>query len=295
MCVNLSGGRSSAYQAAHIIEADPSVLTDPDVLFVNENTGHEDELTRQFLAAFDDYFGCNTIYLEYDPAAPHKHRQVDIDAMGMAGEPFRRLLDEQILRRDGTVGIRPLSNPTMRICTANLKVKTCHRYLRKSRGWPREYYTAIGYRADEKPRYERRIKRELRTPFDEGGNGVYPMYHAGVDADRVYAFWRSMPFDLQIDSTLGNCSFCFMLSTWKIKERMMLAAIEAGVKVRPGATPPPKLAQWISYENRAHTDRPGVFRKDRPALTELWNEVCAGDMSMKTSGGRAMACGTCTD
>lgn len=293
LAVNVSGGRSSGYQAAHIIEANGGVPD--DVVFIFENTGKERIETLRFVDAFDRYYGANIHWLEFDPAAPNKVRRVNFETASRDGEPFQRLIDDIVpKRRDGTAGVRPLPNPTQRICTANLKVKTAHRYLRRVMGWSTRYYTAIGYRTDEKSRYEKRIKRELRKPFDEGGNGVYPMYHAKVDSDRVHQFWRTMPFDLELDSAFGNCDLCFMASTWKIKERMLLLALDAGVKITPGAEPPRSVAQWIGWEERGG-DRPGTFRNDRPTVRQLWNEVCAGNLEAVGNGRLGLMCGTCTD
>lgn len=294
LTVNVSGGRSSAYQAAHIIEANGGPPR--DVPFVFENTGKEREETYRFIQRFDNYYGIGIFWLEFDPAAPNKYRHVDFRSAARNGEPFERLLSEIVpKRRDGTAGVRPLPNPTQRSCTAALKIKTAHRFLRRELGWSTKYYSAIGYRSDEKSRYDKRIARELRKPFDEGGNGVYPMYHARVDSDRVHQFFRTMPFDLELDSAFGNCDLCFMASTWKIKERMLLLALDEGLKLYPGMNEmPASVAQWIAWEER-QCDRPGTFRKDRPTLRQLWNEVCGGNLQAVGNGRIGLVCGTCTD
>lgn len=293
LTVNVSGGRSSAYQAAHIIEANGRVPEGVPFLF--NNTGKERRETYDFIQKFDNYYGIGIIWTEYDPAVPGKFRRVDYATASRNGEPFERLLSEIVpKRRDGSAGVRPLPNPTQRTCTAALKVKTAHRFLRREMGWPTRYYSAIGYRADEPSRYEKRVARELRKPFDEGGNCWCPMYHAGVISDRVQQFWRTMPFDLELDSDFGNCDLCFMASTWKIKARMVLLALESQTKLSPGTPPPASVAQWIAWEER-ESDRPGTFRKDRPTIRALWDQVCAGDFEAVGNGALGLVCGACTD
>jgi hypothetical protein len=101
------------------------------------------------------------------------------------------------------------------------------------------------------------------------------MFEAGVVKKRVNGFWHEMPFDLEIDSEFGNCLLCFMKSTWKIKLLMALY--------------PDKVSDWIAYEEMPR-DRSNRFRKDRPSLRELWEQVLAGDMNAPDND---KECGTC--
>jgi hypothetical protein len=156
-----------------------------------------------------------------------------------------------------------------------LKVKTAHRYLTKVMGWPQRYWSALGYRADEPKRVARR-KRADAIKLSEGGIGLYLMFDAGVISGDVLSFWRAMPFDLGISSEEGNCDFCFMKSTTKIKHMMVVY--------------PERVQPWLDFEARV-TDRPGLFRKDRPSLAQLWAEVRRGDMSAPDDD---KECGTCT-
>ena len=174
--------------------------------------------------------------------------------------------------------MRPLPNPPQRTCSAELKTKTSHRYLRKTLGWPTSYYSTLGFRYDEKSRRDRRVKRNEKRNV-EGGVGVFPLYDAKITSDDVHWFWRHAPFDLGIDSNMGNCDFCFMKSEWKIKEMMLLH--------------PDRAQRWIDWETRAaRTDRQGVFRKDRPCLADIAAQVRAGNMEGSRVGER---CGSCGD
>jgi hypothetical protein len=297
LVVGVSGGRSSAYQMAHLVEAArrfnggiPSGW-----IFAFENTSLERHETYDFLWKLDCYFLKNTlVILEWDPSVPMGFRVVDHATLARNGEVMDRFLNTPLQRRDGTVGVRPLPNPTQRTCTGNLKIKTSHRYVRKVLKWPTEYYAAIGYRADEKSRCDRKWLRDEARGFDEGGIGVFPMFDAGVTEGMVQAFFFTGPFNLKLDSDFGNCDFCFMTSTWKIKQRMVLVALETQTKLVPGTAPPERIARWIAWEER-QSDRPGTFRKDRPTMRQLWEQVCVGDMESAVPEGKNDRCGTCTD
>lgn len=294
LVINVSGGRSSGYQMAHIVAACDGKFPS-NWLFVFENTGLERPETYDFLWKLDNYFHIKLTWLERDPHELGKVRVVDYFNASRDGEPMEAFLNTPLRRRDGTVGVRPLPNPPQRTCTAELKTKTVHRYVRQHLGWPTAYYSAIGFRADEKSRVERRRAMDNKKGFGgESGRGIFPMFDAGVVRDDVENFWLHGPFDLELDSDFGNCDLCFMASTWKIKQRMMLIALEAQVRALPGSSPPPRIARWIAWEER-ESDRPGPFRKDRPTLRELWNQVCAGDFESAVPEGREDRCGSCTD
>lgn len=289
--LNLSGGRSSAYQVWHIVEANGGL---PQGFTVNfQNTSKEDEETLIFIDKLDQRLGLGVHYLEFNPDAPNMVERVRFETAARNGEVFQRLLDQRVKRRDGTVGVRPLPNPTARYCTGTLKIRTFDRYARKVLGWPKEYWSVLGYRFDERGRYDRRVKAD-RKKFPEGGKGLFPMYHAGADQVDVQRFFMHAPIDLGIDSLKGNCDYCLMVATWKIKERMLDEAVNCQIKVRPGAEPPPKLRFWIAAEERV-SDRTGPFRRDRPTYRQLWDEVCAGNLSAVGNGEIGMECGTCTD
>jgi 3'-phosphoadenosine 5'-phosphosulfate sulfotransferase (PAPS reductase)/FAD synthetase len=299
LVVGVSGGRSSAFQMAHLVAAAKKFLgyIPAGWVFVFENTSLERGETYDFLARLDQYFlGGKMILLEHDVHAPYKFRQVTHATVKRDGEIMDEFLSTPLKRQDGTIGVRPLPNPTQRTCTANLKIKTSHRYVRKVLGWPTAYHAAIGYRADEKSRCDKAwLKDEVRG-FDEGGEGVFPMFDAGAVVDDVDKFFLTGPFDLELDSDFGNCDFCFMASTWKIKQRMVLVALETQTRFGPGKAniPPARVARWIAWEERV-SDRPGTFRKDRPTMRQLWDQVCQGNLDSAVPEGKEDRCGSCTD
>lgn len=297
MVIGVSGGRSSGYQMAHLVAAAKKYLgaIPESWVFIFENTSLERPETYDFLRLLDNYFlDGNLVILEWAIDLPIGFRRTTHNLLLRNGELMDRLINTPLKRRDGTIGVRPLPNPTQRTCTANLKIKTSHRYVRRSLHWPTDYYAAIGYRADEKARCDRAWLKDEARGFDEGGMGVFPMFDANVFEDEVLRFFRTGPFDLDLDSVFGNCDLCFMAGLWKIKERMVMIALETQTKLRPGAQPPERIARWIAWEERL-SDRPGVFRKDRPNYRTIWEQVCAGDLQGGDMNDESQRCGSCTD
>lgn len=272
--ITVSGGRSSAYALLHIFEANGGIPSNCVCTF--QNTGFEMNQTLDFIARLDEYIGGQIVYLERDTAEPFKVKVVGHNSAARAGEPFKQLFYDPVAKRkDGTSGLRPLPNPVQRVCTAELKAKTADRYLVKHLGWKRPYLSVIGFRADEPKRVARRKRVNETRPKDEGGIAFFPMFDAGVTASDVFNFWRGSPLDLDLDSDLGNCDLCFMKSTWKIK--MMMARF------------PERVQPWIDFE-ASERDRSNRFRKDRPSLAELREEVERGDFSSPPND---KECGTC--
>jgi 3'-phosphoadenosine 5'-phosphosulfate sulfotransferase (PAPS reductase)/FAD synthetase len=297
LVIGVSGGRSSGFQMAHLVEAArrfnggiPSGW-----IFSFENTSLERHETYDFLWKLDQHFlGGALVILEWDATAPHGFRVASHSTLLRNGEIMDQFFNTPLKRRDGTFGVRPLPNPTQRTCTGNLKIKTSHRYVRHVLKWPMQYYCAIGYRADEKARCDRKWLQDEKRGFDEGGIGVFPMFDAGAVQNDVENFFLHGPFDLKLDSDFGNCDFCFMASTWKIKQRMILCALEEQIKPRVGGPIPTRVARWIAWEERL-SDRPGTFRKDRPTMRQLWEQVCTGNYESAVPEGVEDRCGTCTD
>lgn len=276
LSIPVSAGRSSGMLACHIAEANGGI---PNGAVLNfENTSLEGEESLIFLDRLERHLGSPIVRLEFDPDKPNKYEIVGHNSMKRDGEVFERLLTQRLKRRDGTIGVRPLPNPAQRVCTAQLKTQTAHRYFRRELGWPTRYYTTLGYRFDERSRVLKRRKLNAKKKIPEGGIGLFPLFDARITSDDVHWFWRRMPFDLGIDSNMGNCDLCFMKSEWKLKEMILLH--------------PNRAERWARMEERAAlTDRPGVFRKDRPPYRELINQVRAGNMEGSKKGDRCRSCG----
>ena len=146
-----------------------------------------------------------------------------------------------------------LPNPVARICTARLKIRTIHAYI-KSLGWKHnENMDWVGIRADEMRRAAK-MARE-RTP----------LVAAGITKHDVSAFWKSQHFDLKLPNMNGvtmhgNCDLCFLKPTHQI-----ISLIREK---------PERADWWIAMENHAQSSNKtygdgAKFRKDRPSYAEL--------------------------
>lgn len=233
--VNLSGGRSSGFMTWHILQAYGGQLP-PDVQCVFQNTGLEREETLAFVNEMSRRWSLPVVWVEYRVGGGFE--VVTFETASRDGRPFRQLVHDRNF----------LPNPRARICTIELKILTCDRYLR-SLGW--EHWTsAIGFRADEPARVAKLANNAM--PHEDK---VTPMAKAGVTRQQVMDFWAAQPFDLGLESYESNCSGCFM------KKRSELAAI---FRKEPALAEP-----WIEMEETGVTDKvtglpkPSRFRNDR--------------------------------
>jgi hypothetical protein len=195
--INFSGGRTSAYMT--ITEYKPGDL----VIFCD--TGREHSKTYKFINDFEAN--------ENIPITRLKFADVD--------DPFKHLLQKK--------RYKVIPNRVKRICTVELKIKTCRRYLR-SLGIM-QYENFIGFRYDEPLRVKRR-KQQWKKVYDK-----FPLYHNKITKEQINEYWSKKNYNLEIPSILGNCTLCFMKGT---------NAIISILSVYP------ELADiWINDENEA--------------------------------------------
>lgn len=236
--ISFSGGRTSGFMLAKIVEAHGGKLPD-DVLPCFQNTGLEHDATYAFVERVSREIAPVT-WLEYRSGPTFE--AVTPETASRNGEPFEALIR----------ACNFLPNPVVRKCTVELKLRTLRRYV-KSLGWP-EYTNCVGLRADE-PRRVARMKgdysdEDVRMPIAEAGHTL---------AD-VRAFWRSMPFDLELpndDNAFGNCTLCFLKSKARI-QRVLRAE-------------PQRADWWVRMESLALASKPSgaVFRSDRPSYKAM--------------------------
>lgn len=252
--ISFSGGRTSGLMLYRILEAHGGVLP-PDVVVVFCNTGRERLETLDFVERCSQRWGVPVVWLEYRfirdgtprkgkhpvPKGRHTFAVVDYASASRAGEPFEQCVTARNM----------LPNPVNRVCTIDMKIRTCQRYLR-SLGWA-HWTIAIGFRMDEPARV---AKLNGKSKF-KGEDAVAPLYHAKVTNADVAAFWKSHPFDLALEPHEGNCDGCFLKSQGKL--------------LRTFRDRPDLADWWIGMERRvAHagggTER---FRRDRPSYAAL--------------------------
>ena len=170
------------------------------------NTGQEHPATLEFVDRCDREFGFNVIWLEalVDPeeGVGIRHTVVNYETASRNGKPFRDYIAKY--------GIPNMGSPQ---CTTKLKEHVMNSYRHNALGWVGgrhpDYETAIGIRADETHRVD---KRAAEKRF------IYPLVEAGITKDDVVREVRSWGFDLKLPGEhYGNCVWC-----WKKSNRKLL-------------------------------------------------------------------------
>lgn len=192
---SFSGGRTSAYLCSLLLERYPR----DRLRFVFMDTGAEHPATYDFIRKVNDHFGLDLICLRCDSSRPLGKGVypyvVSIDDIGQDLVPFRDL--------SAKYGTPTAKTPA---CTSRMKERIFSKWCQHQFG--RDQYVAwIGVRADEPKRL--------------GKMGLSPLMRFLAeldDADKqdVLAYWRDMPFDLEIPEWLGNCVFCIKKSDAKL-------------------------------------------------------------------------------
>lgn len=238
--ISFSGGRTSAYMLWRILESNNGLPNDAIVTFAN--TGKEEEATLEFVRDCEKNWGVPITWLEYIYDDP-KWKLIDFDTASRNGEPFEALITKKSY----------LPNPVTRFCTAELKIRTIHRYL-KHLGWEHnENMDWVGIRADE-PRRALKMARER-----------VPLYTAGITANDVGNFWKAQSFDLKLPNFNGktyhgNCDLCFLKG---YPQTLSLIAEK-----------PERAVWWAKQEARIHSSGKfqgdgARFRKDRPSYDAM--------------------------
>jgi hypothetical protein len=262
-CISFSGGRTSAYMLWRVLQSNNGLPDEAIVCFAN--TGKEDEATLRFVQACSDNWGVEIHWLEWRNADPAFER-VTFETASRNGEPFEELIKKR----------NYLPNPVTRFCTAELKIRTIHKYL-KSLGWDHnEEMDWIGMRADEQRRAAK-IKDKSRIP----------LVTDGVTKEIVGQFWRSQAFDLELPNMNGvtmhgNCDLCFL---------------KGGRQVLSLITEKPERAIWWAKMEAlalALASKPSgaVFRSDRPTYASMLKfSADQGDMFDADDDSVACFCG----
>ena len=243
--VSFSGGRTSAYMLWRILQSNNGLPSDAIVCFAN--TGKEEEATLRFIKNCEDNWKVKIHWIEYRYAAETKDRWklVDFATASRNGEPFFELIDQN--------GSPYLPNPVARICTAKLKIRVIHAYL-KHLGWEHdENMDWVGIRADEMRRAAKMDRS--RTP----------LVTAGITKQDISEFWKQQSFDLELPNMNGvtmhgNCDLCFLKPVHQIVSLIR--------------EKPERADWWIKMENHARSSSKTYgdgarFRKDRPSYAEL--------------------------
>lgn len=193
--LSFSGGRTSAYMVYKMV----TEMSDQYEFVVTfANTGLEHPKTLEFVHKCDIFFGFNTIWLE--AVVHHGQRKgtgykiVTYETASRNGEPF-----EEVIKKYG------IPNMNYPHCTREMKLQPMRAYL-KDKGYD-NIPVAIGIRDDE----SRRVSVQAVA-----NNIVYPLVDMfPTDKIEVLDFWKTQPFDLDIEEFEGNCLGCFKKSQKK--------------------------------------------------------------------------------
>ena len=206
LLISFSGGRTSAYMTWYLLNEWPD-RENWDMVVVFANTGKEVEGTLEFVDRCDKEWGLNVVWVE----AKHEddngdtysekgwqveHKIVSFETASRVGQPFEEMISQ--------LGIPCSAAP---FCSDQLKRKPIESYV-KSIGWKKDYWKAIGIRADEIDRMNENF-RSLKI--------LYPLIkYNPVSNKMVIDWWKGQKFDLKIPKLLGNCDGCWKKSMGKL-------------------------------------------------------------------------------
>jgi hypothetical protein len=227
-----SGGRSSAFMTEHLLRQQP--YRDNSVILF-QNTGRENDKTLDFLhnceIRWQQLYGHSITWLEYNPECPKNFQVVSYETAHRGDDKSKKSPFEKMTER-----YKALPNRVERICTRVLKIRTASNYL-KSLGH-RKWISLVGIRWDEPERYKKMPKPR------EGYTVEYPMVTWGTTHGYVLYFWKTMDFDLGLDSSQSNCDLCFLKGIGKLKRLIR--------------SNPESAEWWIEMEQK----KGATFRKD---------------------------------
>lgn len=265
--VLFSGGRTSGYMLRRLMESHLGEMRHPSAcdyewIVIFCNTGKERDETLDFVHEVEVRWKVPVVWLEYTrvPASKirpgifptnrrnlnlskaaengeetHWFKRVNYDTASRNGEPFDDLI------RWASV----LPNPTSRICSVQLKMRTAMRFL-FSMGF-KNYRPHIGIRTDESHR-----ATEILSSCDSFEDPKFPLIDMGISEVEVRKFWSLQDFDLKLQSYEGNCDLCFL----KAKHKRLRIIRES----------PDRADWWIAKESEksASCKDGAMFRKSQP-------------------------------
>jgi 3'-phosphoadenosine 5'-phosphosulfate sulfotransferase (PAPS reductase)/FAD synthetase len=204
--ISFSGGRTSAFMLYQILQAFEGALPD-DVYVVFANTGKEVPETLDFINQCSINWNVKVRWLEldiYEERPIYRTKEVSYETASRNGEPFEALIDRK----------KFLPNNSMRICTAELKMKVMERFMRSQNH--KEWFNVIGLRHDEYRRVSTQLKanRENKNRWET----IMPLNTDKKVLSDIYNFWSTSNFDLNLPNhggkTLaGNCDLCYLKGT----------------------------------------------------------------------------------
>jgi 3'-phosphoadenosine 5'-phosphosulfate sulfotransferase (PAPS reductase)/FAD synthetase len=242
LLISFSGGRTSAVMTKMLWDYHKDTH---DIRITFANTGCEHPATLDFVHECETHFNWPVVWLEtvVNPERGQgvKHKIVNYETASRNGEPF-----EEVVKKYG------IFNMTSPACTARLKTDVMESYVKSQgfiRGKKRNYFTAIGIRADEMDRVSAR-REELGF--------IYPLVDWEMTKRDIALEIKKWSFDLQIpNDAYGNCVWC-----WKKTMRKHLTLAKQDPSIFDF---PKRMEEEYSHVNghtkAAHEGRRYWFRK----------------------------------
>lgn len=196
--ISFSGGETSAYMAVLLTTIWRFKYNEVVTAFAN--TGEENEETLFFVNRCDKEYGFKTVWLESvvnKQGEACTHRVTNYEYASRRGEPF-----EAVIQKYG------IPNASYLHCTRELKLNPIRSYLR-SVGWiDGTFDKAIGIRADERKRADKKQSEK---------NIIYPFIDWKIiTKPDVNKFWSEQKFRLDLTGYQGNCKTCHKKSLRKL-------------------------------------------------------------------------------
>lgn len=265
--VSFSGGRTSAYLCHLMIEK----FGRENVDFVYMDTGAEHPKTYEFIRKVNDYFKLNLTCLRTDFSSPlgvgNSFNVVDINSINHDLVPFKEMIAKYGVPYIGGM-----------FCTDRMKLVPFTKYCQEKYGRG-NYETWLGIRADETKRLK--PKKGIR----------YMAEISEFEKEDVLEFWSGMPFDLDLDEWLGNCSVgC------PKKSNLKLAAAQ---RDEPGM-----YHDWLSAiysDDVRHDDKTGhhsqMYRGKRSLeqVVAMFDGSTGDEIKSRIRGGRMENSGSCSE
>lgn len=255
LLVSFSGGETSAFMAQWLWNNKRDEYE--EMVFVFANTGEENEETLRFVENCSNHFRFNVVWVE--AKVHHGIRRgtsftiVDYLSASREGQPF-----EQVIKKYG------IPNKSFPHCTRELKQNPIHAYI-KSLGW-KDYYTAIGIRADEFDRM---------NPNRKALKLVYPLIEMiPTTKPAVNRFWNTQPFRLPLKGYQGNCKVCWKKSDPKLyqiaKENECAFSFFGKMEMRYGKYTPETRLRLL--EHRGEMPKQNTFFRKGRSVEDIIRE-----------------------
>jgi hypothetical protein len=218
LMVTVSGGRSSAFMAYHILQNEK--YKDYNKVFVFCNTGMERPETIDFLKNIVNYWKIDLNIIEgvysNEMNVGVSYKVVDFGTMNMNALPFSQMIEH---KNKGIFDGMP--NPEAPYCSDMMKTRPAKKFADEIFG-VNKYKKAIGYRKEDMP------KRISWAEIKEEKQRIFPLltdFELPISQIDLNKFWDKQPFKLSIHGSLGNCELC-----WKKSDNNLIENIIYGTR-----------------------------------------------------------------